>query len=415
MYRIILILTDDPSPSGFRVLCAEAPVSLLKSGKTIRDRNETNFTRNNVLPFFSIAAFREALRVVGDLTAFDLKFSNCLLLASQGVTTQLQRSLLVGVCSLVGLAPSAQAEDLYSPLESWNGEYLQQGYGGIYTRMKLEGFRKSKRGRAITTNVFIHLHEVKQGRRYVLSQAAAESDSLVPVWKIPAGNYAVQRVSLNDHTGRTRTWNGMGRLKLGVRHLFLSNMGLLTLQPEGEKGLKIRFQTQANSFKNQYEHQAFAGVVDAYSMKVQVELGGRELFQSAEQDFSSSSEARAAVSHQRQISMMYKVDLETERKLVPKVVSTVASQDLDLRRCYIDQLDQDESLQGQVGFRFQIARSSGAIQKISPQGDSIRSDRLVQCLILTLGRMQFPIASTINGSIIFYFSYKDDIGRSTPP
>lgn len=292
----------------------------------------------------------------------------------------------------------------YIPLDNWRGELLQQGYGAFYTKLQLKGFKKDARTRNVTTNVFLHLYDEKTRRTYVMSQAVVDESRELMIWKIPAGNYVVAKASFNDNSGRVRTWTSSGKPLIGIRNLFLSNLGLIAFEPLGAKGLRISFTPQLNSYSNTMQHDVFAGVIDAYTTKVQESLGGSSLFLEAAKDYGTSQQMRAAFSQQRQIAMLYKVDLAKSDRFAPQISNTVAAQDLDLRRCYIDELDKDPRLQGNVLFNFQIAASDGTMRKIFYRGGSIKNARLIQCLYHTLGRMQFPLSRAIQGAITFQFN-----------
>lgn len=309
---------------------------------------------------------------------------------------------------LLALAPSpySRAQSAYIPLNNWRGELLQPGYGAFYTKLQLKGFKKAARTRNVTTNVFIHLHDERSKRTYVLSQPVVEESRETLIWKIPAGNYLIAKASFNDNSGRVRTWLSAGRPMIGIRSLFLSNLGLLTFEPLGLRGLRSTFTPQLNTYINTMQHDAFAGVIDAYTTKVQESLGGSGLFLDAAKDYGSNQQMRAAFSQQRQIAMFYKVDMVNQDRFAPQISSTVAAQDLDLRRCYMDELDLDPRIQGNVLFNFHIAASDGTMRKIFYRGGSIKSPRLIQCLYYTLGRMQFPLSKALQGSITFYFSYR---------
>lgn len=307
------------------------------------------------------------------------------------------------------------ADDLYAPLEAWNGELLSKDQGGFYVKIRLQGFKKNSRGQFITSNVFLHLHEVNQGKKYIVSQSlGTDTTGQQKVWKIPSGNYIVQKLTLNDNSGLTRTWISKGKPQIFIRHLILSNLGNLILAPGSGKALLALFKPMPNQFVNTFQHDVFAAVMDGYTQKVQKKLGGADLFAKAEDDFSTGDEARAAFTLQRQISMMYKVDLGAEQRYSKSIVSTLASQDLDLRTCYMDQLERDGSLQGQISFRFQITRSDGAMGNIKYQSGTLNSKKVVECLYYTLGKMQFPIAKNLAGVVTFYFNFKDDVGRASP-
>lgn len=340
-------------------------------------------------------------------TGFDIPAAGDSLLKLQFII-----SCLVGMLLSV---PLARTEDLYTPLEPWGGELLPKDYGGFYVKIRLQGFKKNARGLFITSNVFLHLHEVNTGKKYMISQPlGTDTTGQQRVWKIPAGNYIVQKLSLNDNIGLTRTWISKGKPQIFVRHLILSNLGNLVLSPGQGKALLALFQPAPDQFVNNFQHDAFAGVMDGYTQKVQKKLGGSELFAKSEDSFSTGNEARAAFSTQRQISMHYKVDLGKEQRYSKSIVNTLASQDLDLRTCYMDQLDRDGSLQGQISFRFRVNSGDGAMQSIKYSGGSLNSKKVVECLYFALGKMQFPIARTLDGRVTFYFTFKDEMGRASP-
>ena len=307
------------------------------------------------------------------------------------------------------------AQELYTPLEAWTGELLPKDFGGFYIRMNLQGFTKNSRGQYITSNVFIHLQEVTQGKKYMVSQPLGmDTTGQQKVWKAPAGNYLIQKLTLNDNSGLTRTWTSPGKPQIFIRHLILSNLGNLTIAPGKEKSLMALFKPTSSQYINAFDHDIFAAVMNGYTQKVQKKLGGADLFAKSAADFSTGDEARAAFSIQRQISMMYKVDLGTAQRYTKRIISTLASQDLDLRSCYMDQLDRDGSLQGQIAFRFQVSRSDGAMRNIKYSGGTLKSKKVVECLYFTLGKMQFPVAQNLDGLVTFYFNSKDDIGRASP-
>lgn len=304
------------------------------------------------------------------------------------------------------------------PAEAWNGEYLPQGYGAFYTRVRLQSFKKNSIGTGITGNVFFHLHEEKQNRRFIVSQSIQDSETGVQVWKLPVGNYLLYKVSLNDNLGKVRSWQVSMRAKdkpiINIRHLFLSNLGFIFLNPVGNQSLLLRLVPSPNVFKNTYGHETFVGIIDASTMKVQEKMGGKNLYKDAAEEFSSPDEARAAFSFQRQIAMVYKLDIGKQRGVTLKLINTLASQDLDLRRCYSDELEKTENLKGNVRFSFTINRDSGQMQKIQFRGGNINNQRVKTCLFYTLGKMQFPVTSNVPGNISFYFSYSDEPGRKSP-
>ena len=313
------------------------------------------------------------------------------------------------------ISPKGACRRSLYPTGTLAGELLPKDYGGFYMKIRLQGFKKNSRGLFITSNVFLHLQEISQGKTYMASQPlGTDTTGQQRIWKIPAGNYLIQRLSLNDNSGLTRTWISKGKPQIAIRHLFLSNLGNLVVAPGQGRSLLALFQPAANQFVNTFQHDAFAAVMDGYTQKVQKRLGGTDLIAKSEDDYSTGDEARAAFSTQRQISMHYKVDLGPAQRYSRSISNTLASQDLDLRTCYMDQLDRDGSLQGQISFRFRVNSTDGAMQNIKFSGGSLNSKKVVECLYFTLGKMQFPINKNLDGQLTFYFNSKDEIGRASP-
>lgn len=320
----------------------------------------------------------------------------------------------IGILLTFILMPKLGAQGLYSPLEPWNGEYLQNDYGAVYTRIFLDNFPRVKGDQRITASPNINIRNIRTNKRYVISQAETmNSVEPIQVWKIPVGDYVVEKITINDNKGATRTWKPPKVPKVSIRYLFLSNMGDIRISPF-QSGLKVKFVQQKNLYKNSLGHDSFAGVIDAYSTKVQAKLGGEKTLRSARDDFGSGNEARTAFSMTRTISMVYRVDSSGNQSTRRVFSNTLSAQDSDLRRCYMDELDVMAGLRGTADFQFQLAPSGGTFSQIKYQGGNLQSPKAVQCLTLTLGKMQFPINQRLAGRVTFVFDYKEDMGRSHP-
>lgn len=308
--------------------------------------------------------------------------------------------------------PIFAAPSLYSPLEPWNGEYLQENYGALYTRIFLDNFpRVSKQ---ITANPNVHIRNIQTNKRFVISQTATMSTvEELQIWKIPVGDYVIEKITINDNAGATRTWKPPKVPRISVRYLFLSNLGDIRVSPY-YKGLKVRFVPSKNLYKNSLGHDSFVGVIDGYSTKVQAKLGGGRILRSAQDEFGSRNEARAAFSMTRTISMIYRVDSTGTQSTRRIFSNTLNAQDSDLRRCYMDELELVPGLRGTADFQFQLAPKGGTFSRIKYRGGDMQSPKTIECLTLTLGKIQFPINQRLAGRVTFVFDYKEDMGRSAP-
>jgi len=316
---------------------------------------------------------------------------------------------------MTGLARAAPA--LNSPLSPWNGEYMQADQGALYARFYLDKFQKSRGARDITTSVFMNLRNSKTGEMFVLSQPPTENSSEpVQVWKIPAGNYTVEKLSINENSGLTRNWVPNGKKPtILIRYLLVSNLGEIRLSPNRRDSLKVIFLAKPNAFVNVSNHQSFMGVVDGYKGTLQKRLGGSKLMDDAKDSFGTNDEARVAFTMNRQISMVHLVDSSGSQKSRKLISSTIQAQDADLRRCYMDQLDIADGLRGSVTFKFQISGNNGSFQTLSYNGGTLSNPKAVECLTLALKRMQFPIAKSLSGRLAFQFNYDDNPGRARFP
>jgi hypothetical protein len=312
---------------------------------------------------------------------------------------------------------SAIASTLSSPLDPWHGEYMGENEGAIYVRFYLDNFRKTRSIKDITNSVFMNLRNTSSGKLYVLSQAPTESSAdVLSIWKIPAGQYSLEKLSINENTGITRSWTSDKWVaKISVKYLHLSNLGQIRISPFGKFGLKVTMLSAPNLFINTASHQTFVAVLDAYRGRVQKTLGGNLVQKGAKDNFSMSGEARTAFTLSRQISMVYQVSSSGTQASRRLLSSTLTAQDAELRRCYMDQLDLQSGLRGTVNFNFKIAANNGSFQSLRYNGGTLASPKGVECLTLALKKLQFPINKALVGQLIFQFNYDDNPGRTKFP
>ncbi|MBC7661611.1 MAG: hypothetical protein H7249_18085 [Chitinophagaceae bacterium] len=309
------------------------------------------------------------------------------------------------------------APTLSSPLSPWNGEYMQAEQGTVYVRFYLDSFRRTRTSKDITNNVFMNFKNLKTGQLFVLTQEPFESATdAVLIWKIPSGNYSVEKLSINENTGITRNWVPTGKHPVfKIRTMFVSNLGQIHLSPDQTTGLKVTFKSSPNLFNGDSGNQTFMGVMDGYKASLQKKLGGAKLLKQSKDNFGSSSEARAAFTMVRQISMIHQVDSSGTQQSRKLMSATISAQDAELRRCYMDQLDLALGLRGSVNFRFQIAPKSGSFQALSYSGGSLSNQKTIDCLTMALKKLQFPIARPLSGRLAFQFNYDDNPGRAKFP
>lgn len=304
---------------------------------------------------------------------------------------------------LAGFLSQARAKS-YTPILRWNGEYLSPSEGALFIRLKLSQFKKSNRGRFIVGNVIIELRNEQNKKLYQLSQGAQTGGSPSYIWKLRPGTYRLERLSLIDNVGRNRVWKGPSKQLFQVQALHLANFGLWSIIPTGKNGLNVTVSSAESNYKSSYSHESFVAVIDALSGKQQQILGGQDIIKKSKENYSGDGEVRASFSQVRQISMRYKLDLGRQNSYAKKLMATIASRDVDLRQCYMDELELNDELQGDVNFKFLISKNNGVMEKIKYAGGKLKNKKVVRCLYYLLGQMQFPVAQKLTGKISFLFS-----------
>ncbi len=303
------------------------------------------------------------------------------------------------VCSIILTASPA-----YTPGERWNGEYLRPREGAAFVQLKLSGFKKSERGRFIVGNVIIKLKHEASGRLYQLSQGPQSGANPKDIWKLQPGSYRIQQLSFIDNVGRNRVWQGPSQQRLQVKALHLANFGLWSITPQQRNKLRLSMKSTPSRYKSAYSHASFVAVIDALTGQQQQVLGGKQVIQKSKDNYSADGDVRASFSKVRQISMRYQIDLGRQNKYAKKLMATIASRDVDLRQCYMDEVELDDKLAGQVSFKFLINAENGVMETIKYAGGSLKNKKVLRCLYYLLGQMQFPVASKLSGKISFIFS-----------
>lgn len=298
------------------------------------------------------------------------------------------------------------AKGKYLPAPQWTGEYLQAREGGVFLRIQLREFQKSDRGRFINENVIIQLKSTNSARSYQFSQTVQSQGQPKFIWKLPQGNYQIERVNIIDNEGRNRFWKGPSKQTFRVEALSLSYFGNWQLKPANKNQLEIEFQVDEANYQHQFAHQTFAYVIHGINGQRLQSLGGAEVYKQSRDNFSTREEARAVFSTVRQISMVYQLNLGGANKYSKAIVRTLNSRDVELRNCYSEQLELNDSLSGSVRFRFQMSETNGVMERIGYSGGSLKNEQVIRCLYYKLGQLQFPIASKITGQITFQFSTK---------
>jgi len=297
-----------------------------------------------------------------------------------------------------------------SPLALWKGEYFAQKQGGLFVKVKLSGFKPTKKQKVMTGSVQIEIVNILKKTKSVVTVEPGDGDGLPSqIYKLPSGKYLVSSISVVDMAGIRRTWTSEDeKKKFVVKRLCLSNLGLWTLSPEGKDKLAASFGMIPNSYKEsgKKKESSVRAVIDGFTGLVQEKFAGKKLAEAAEDNFGSKRELRATLTFTRQIAMFYKLDLFKHNHHAKGVAAVLAVSDPNLRTCYTDRLEWNDALKGDVKYTFLLSKATGTMSKLKHTGGSANDPKLVECLYYELAQAQFPAPENMIGELTFTFDVR---------
>lgn len=291
-------------------------------------------------------------------------------------------------------------------LSEWRGEYFAKRQGALYLHVALKGIKGSSLKTGMATNIQITINNVLQDQDYILSHELQDVGTIPRrVWKLPSGKYVVKRIELVDESGVKRVWDNLKKRPFTVRRLCISNLGLWTLEPLGKKGLSAKFSMIPNSYKEsgRAEDSSVLAVINGFNGLVQTKLGGKQLLAKARNDYESGRELRTGLVFTRQIAMFFKLDLTQNNHFAKPIAEVLTTFDPNLRACYTDRLDTNETLKGDVKFTFLLSKETQTMTKLRHTGGSADDPKLVECIYYELAKMQFPVSRNMLGEITYTF------------
>ncbi len=295
------------------------------------------------------------------------------------------------------------AGNLPTQLVQWKGEYLRSNQGAITMQVLIEGFARNDTLRGSQNDAQIIVRDLKTHRRYLILQPTLNQRDLEKViWKAPVGTYLVESFTYYDGSIK-RIWFSSGQERFSVRSMMIANMGLVRVRPRVKNYLQIRFSAYKLQFPVAAKSGVFGGVVDAFSGGAQANWKGGMKAASQRHNFGRVDEMRAVITQSRSISMVYKMDLRRYARYNRAVLPVLQGHDARLRSCYTDRLEDNADLGGTVGFRFILAKESGAVRKVAYTGGTLKDRKMIKCLYYELAQLHFPVREPIDGRLIFQF------------
>jgi hypothetical protein len=105
----------------------------------------------------------------------------------------------------------------------------------------------------------------------------------------------------------------------------------------------------------------------------------------------------------RQISMFYRLDLLRDNEHSKDMAAIMHIYDAPVRACYVERLDDQPWLKGDVDLSFAMSKQSGGMEKIRHVGGTLRDPALVQCLKRRLAEIPFQPPRDMRGKLRYRF------------
>ncbi len=317
--------------------------------------------------------------------------------------------ILWGGFSRALLAQSAKKIPI--TMSEWNGEFFDNKQGGLYIRLGLKGFKGSKQTSYLTGNVQAVVFDRLNSQAYTISLEPMMTPTDAPrqLWKSPSGKYDILQISMVDQSGVKRVWRASQEKKsFAVKRQCLSNLGVWMLSPAGASGLSVEFKAAPNSYREEGSKRdsSVAVVLDGFTGLIQEKFGGKKVLKGAEDNHAGSNEMRATIRFTRQIAMFFSLNLFRHNVYGKQIANVLQVYDPNLRRCYTDRLEYDDTLRGDIKFTFLLSKQTGTMSKLKASGGALQDPKLIECLYKELGHIQFPAPDNMVGELIYTFDAK---------
>ncbi len=328
------------------------------------------------------------------------------------VQKQFCKTMLILVAGLMMVGSAAQAQKTVPfTAEPWKGEFFTPKQGGLYVKLLPKNFTATDQTKFLTGSVRLTVYNLLTKRLYIVSQALSDIEGFPrEIWKLASGKYAIRSVEMVDMAGQKRRWvtGPSSKKTFVVPRQSISNLGLWTLTPFGKDKLSVKFDMIPNSYteSGDKKESSVAAVVDGFSGLVQERFGGKNVIEGADDGYSTNKQIRATITFTRQISMFYALNLFRHNYVAQEVSNVLVVYDPNIRRCFTDRLDEKEDLRGDVKFTFLLSKATGTMNKVKNTGGTASDPKLVRCMYLELGQMQFPIKENIVGEVTYTFDVK---------
>jgi hypothetical protein len=113
----------------------------------------------------------------------------------------------------------------------------------------------------------------------------------------------------------------------------------------------------------------------------------------------------------RQVAMFYRLDLFTDNSLAKAMAEVMRKSEEAVRQCYVDRLDSQPTLRGEIGLTFEVPAATGNMETIELVSGSLKDKTLIACLKERLGALTFSLPRGVSGRLDYTF---DSVERRAP-
>jgi len=292
--------------------------------------------------------------------------------------------------------------------EPWKGEYFTAKQGGLYVKLLPKNFAPSAQTKFLTGNVQITVYNLLTKQLHMVSHSLGKVEGFPrEIWKLSSGKYEIRSIEMIDMAGQKRRWvsGPNSRKTFIVSRQNISNLGLWTIAPFGKGKLTVKFDMIPNSYSETGSkvESSVGAVIDGFSGLIQERFAGKRVIEGSDDGYSTNKQLRATAMFTRQISMFYALNLFRHNNMAREVSNVLVVYDPNIRRCYTDRLDEREDLRGDVKFTFLLSKATGTMNKVKSTGGTANDPKLVRCMYLELGQMQFPVEENMVGEVTYTF------------
>ncbi|MBC7660093.1 MAG: hypothetical protein H7249_10320 [Chitinophagaceae bacterium] len=276
----------------------------------------------------------------------------------------------------------------------WNGEIIEtdQGLVCLYSMM-IDSNVKQRGGD------FSFLLKGRSNRISYSFTAKTQIPKLAPItyWKIKEDTYDVIEASFVDEYGHKRLWKGPYPKSIKVQPKSLSSMGvwyLVYLKPDDQFKLlikEVRLKLPIEKWKGSVER-----IIDGIS--------GEELsiYKGAAAD--NGQGIRRVLRGGRRINMVYQLDLFRLNMHAPEMSRILQINDADIRSCYTDLLERNETANGTLTYTFAYSGIAQGIKTLKIKEASLKDSSFQECLYYKLRGLTFPLRQSLIGELSFQFN-----------